>query len=223
MQVRKDEIIQAKTDLRKLKTRFYQLKINGGYDIDDQRYASLDNLEGELVYMMVLLENFSTQEFNCISHLKQLPGVTNDNYEIVRLNFSRFLKKTLLTILMFSVEVLFSSISVKLPGGPTRFGFQNLVNHVLTESKLSDWEKKSKIVNLPTKLRNVLHANGRFTDKQKFEAEIYGKTYTLETGKQIDFVTWKNIPIFLNAMCDVIDEMLNSSKVKDDMTKIELI
>ena len=59
--------------------------------------------------------------------------LTPYNYGIIRLNFSRFIKKALLTLLMLKVEVFFSSISIKLSGESTNHKFQNIVNHVLKQ------------------------------------------------------------------------------------------
>jgi len=211
----KEAIEQANDDLRTLQTRFNKLKLDGGYDKDDQRYFFLESCETVLLFTRIHLDFFLIEMFGANPPRKQrLPKTSSADFKIHRTNNDKFNKICLLTTLMFQVEGLFKSISKELPGTPQSWGFKHTVDHVLSQLALSGWQDKSKMVNGPAKIRNVLHAAGRFNENNDFVVNYGTDSFTFESGEVIRFVYWNNVSIFLNGMTDVIEEVLNSPQVR---------
>ena len=211
----KENVSQALTDCTQLISRINNFKMNAGYDKDDQRYISFEACENVINFTRIHLDYFLVEVFGKSPPLmKRVPGITTaKDFDIFRTNFDKFHKMCLLTTLMFQIEIFMKSISNKLQGVPKGPGYKKLVDHVLEEVNLSDWAKKSKIMNGPAKMRNVLHAQGRFTEKSNFEVDISGKLFRFESGKLINFIFWDNVFLFLNSMFDVVEEVLKSPKV----------
>lgn len=138
---------------------------------------------------------------------------TNQNMTMPQLtelmkNFDHMNRRSFLTALIFQVEVFLKRINKILPNTTTKYGYKNLVRHVLKELKLIvNDDEKFRIMYFPAIVRNSLYTNGIHTEKD-LSGKISGISFSFKKGNIVEHAGWRHVYFFCDKMLDVIKDIL---------------
>jgi len=113
---------------------------------------------------------------------------------------------------MFEVEHFLHTLANRLDGIiASRDGYWKMTERLQKSLNLKGYQ--FKVLNTPALVRNSLHNDGYHNGKY-FKVVIRGKSYEFVSGKQVNFSGWDNLYIMFDELIDVIDFIVDSTKVK---------
>lgn len=180
---------------------------------DDVRREFFMDFAQLTVWQLIQFDDFLDTQNPRKSKIKKYLKLNDDDSSIMVLQLDTINRSSYLTKCMFTVEHFLKTILDHF-GKNTDKTYGLLVVDFLSELGIHD-EQKKRILKLPAGVRNALHNNG-YTKYDIEETILGSKTYVANKGAQIRFAGWNNIHIIVDAMLDLLIEVIDSTKINSE-------
>lgn len=196
----------------------YAQKYKQEYSKDDMRsdfYIIFSQLNLWLLlqfdYLLEMLEPTDKK-------ISKYMNLATESRRVFLLQYDTINRATYCSTAMFDIEHFLATVSKAL-GLPTKKGFFNISKQVLQYLDIEDQEKKLRVLNVPAKIRNSLHNDGVFNEKEDYEIVLRGRHYKLTVGTKVDCSGWNNLYIFFDEVLNILVEICERPSVRQ-LTKI---
>lgn len=165
------------------------------------------------VWQLIQFDDFLDTQNPSKNKIRKYLKLNDDDSSMMVSQLDTINRASYLTKCMFTVEHFLKSILDHF-GKNTDKGYGSLVVDFLSELGIQD-EQKKRILKLPAGVRNALHNNG-YTKHDIEETILGSKTYVASKGDQITFAGWDNIHIIVDAMIDLLIDVIDSTKINSE-------
>jgi hypothetical protein len=189
------------------------------YRIQDARFATFNSLELVAVHSYMMLKlvaafyNGKIDESTAKSYfgLNVRAAGAVDVIEHIEIH-----EKLFFTVAVnFNVELLVKILLQELRQSGVTDGFYKVAQELLTELAITNSSSKLLILNTIARIRNALHSGGIHTKDDVPQYTIKGQTFEFRKGSQVDCASWAHLCTAFDAIIDILDEIVKSSRVSD--------
>ncbi len=196
------------------------------YTSQDARMVALDSLQISISAVGMWISSFNSLT-NCFTQGGNLieekfldsvgSGINMQQTEEVMFDHLRL---GFITLAHFKIDNLFHNILKHLNALPDRTGYWNLTNQILSQCSLSNTGTEKQCLTAFANLRNSLHSNGIYNNKDSLNITIDGIPFNFIKGQRVECASWNHIIVLLKSNVDILRKILSSQKVKNIKTEI---
>jgi len=205
----------AISNFQTLCTKLRDLNAKMNYPDTDRRHASLQSLMKICMWIQMELEDF-IPHMKDTSELMKRFGLSKEDSIQFGLSISVYQKASFITLFMFQIENLLKIIRNELPNLSNSNKFYNISHDVLSVTNPREIKEKHDILRCPAMVRNCLHSSGTHT-QQTETLQVGSRTFDFVEDKTFNDAGWDSIYFMVNALVDVLQEILDTNNVKNLM------
>lgn len=121
----------------------------------------------------------------------------------------------------FQIENFFKTLLVELGIRNIPKGYYNIVQEVLTKTKIPYAQKKLDTLYTLARIRNSFHSNGIHIEPTK-SITINGTSFHFVKGKKV-YVNYDKLTILIDEIISILEEIVNSAEIKKITKKIPML
>lgn len=206
--------MQALEDFNKLYQKIITLYEKLNYCKCDRRMNLLVTFSKICMWGVLLVKNYM-ENLKCPDEIKGIFGFSGQKVENFLNYASQYQRISFLTLFMFEVENLLGALHDEffLPEDKKK-GYDHICKQILTKINVKDYERIIHVLRCPAYIRNTMHANGMHTKEYK-KLKIKGRLFEFKENEYIKETEWTDIYFLLDALIDVVGEILLHPKIKE--------
>lgn len=205
-----------------LQSLLYDAYKNSGYSDKDARGVVFLNCSTDISVIIMFMNTFvnlQEKSFPPPVFEKLFGQHTGEMQNAV--NFANsFLRLGLVLMFVFRVENMMANILSKLDPSVSHRAYSKIVNRLFDKISISDKDRKKDILHVLAHMRNAIHSNG-IHNNESIAIPIGNYTFTFEKGKIVTCLDWGAIPLAIQEIVKILQEIIQTQEVKAITALIE--
>lgn len=199
------------------KVRQLSKKYENQYSKEDIRWSIFNDLDGVLLHSATIYNILAFCEKGLLNsqNSKALFGfdINDPDYVFLLQNTANYEKIFFAVLVNFNIENFLKIILQQVQNKNPPNGFYVITKQLLTELQIPDLDEKLNILNTLARIRNALHSHGVHTQENISSYTIGTQTFEFIKNQEINCATWDHILLALEAVINIVDEIVQHPKV----------